>query len=138
MFSKSVFFGLMIASQFALAGNGIERIKLVGGIDYAIVPALQQALTQECQPAASLAYEVVAEKLSEGEHAIDQGQVDITYDLYIKLLVDPTQPINGTTPENSTGELYVPVHARVAKYAFSNPTVSNVEVLGLSGPGCQK
>lgn len=137
MFSKSVFIGLMVASQFALAGNGIERIKLGEGIDYAIVPALHQALVQKCTPAAVNAYQIIATKIGEEEKVIDQGQADITYDLSIKLVIDPKHPESGmTNVDQGTPDVIIPVSARVTKFSFSNPTVPNVEVESISGPAC--
>jgi hypothetical protein len=132
-----VFLNVLLASSAAFAGNGIERIKFVGEVDTQIAPALHQALVHRCVPAAANAYEIIAFKISEQESQIDQGQVDTAYDLKVHLVIDPKHPDHNQGPvDQSTPDIVVPVDVRIAKYGFSNPQVSNVEVLALSGPGC--
>lgn len=132
-----VFISFLFTSLGAFAGNGIERITFVGDVDLQIAPALHQALVQKCVPAATNAHTIVATKINEHEDHLDQGQSDTTYDLKVQLLIDPKHPEHSEgAADQGTPDIVVPVAVKIIKYAISNPQVSNVEVLSLSGPGC--
>lgn len=132
MFSKMLALSLLTftTSTFA-AGNGIERIRFEGGVNYEIAEELHAALINKCAPAAIEAKEIVGRPLKIEEYTIDQGQTDVTYELDVELRLER---MGNEAAEYHTENVTVVV----TKYSFSNPTVKNTEVHSVSGRACQK